>query len=163
MTAPGRGGPGRGQAVPSAFRGAALVFVAVVVGIIGLQILDDSGGGSSTSPVPVPTSTTVVGGTPKPHDNRSDVTIKVYNASDVQNAAQALTDKFKGFGYTTLPVSNLNTTRKGTVVECRPGFEGDGATIAAFGIGNGATSDAFPSNPPAGSDGADCIVILGTA
>jgi hypothetical protein len=149
--------------MPSAFRGAALVFVAVVVGIIGLQILDDSGGGSSASPTPESTSTTVAGQTPKAHATRSDVTIKVYNASDVQGAAQSLSDKFKGFGYTTLPVATASSTRKGTVVQCRPGFEGDGVAIAVFGIGNGAKSESFPSNPPDGADGADCIVILGTA
>ena len=87
----------------------------------------------------------------------------MYNASNVQGAAQSLSDKFKGFGYTTLPVATASSTRKGTVVQCRPGFEGDGVAIAAFGIGNGATSEAFPSNPPDGADGADCIVILGTA
>jgi hypothetical protein len=149
--------------MPSAFRGAALVFVAVVVGIIGLQILDDSGGGSSASSTPEATSTTIAGQAPEPHENRGDVKIKVYNASDVQNAAQALTDKFKGFGYTTLPVANLGTTRKGTVVQCRSGFEGDGAVIAAYGVGNGATSEGFPSEPPEGADDANCIVILGTA
>jgi hypothetical protein len=149
--------------MPSAFRGAALVFVAVVVGIIGLQILDDSGGGSSASPAPESTSTTIAGEAPKAHDNRSEVTIKVYNASNVQGAAQSLSDKFKGFGYTTLPVATASSTRKGTVVQCRPGFEGDGVAIAVFGIGNGATSEAFPENAPDGSDDADCVVILGTA
>ena len=45
MTAPGRGAPGRGggQAIPNSVRGAVLVGLAVIVGIIGLQILDDSG------------------------------------------------------------------------------------------------------------------------
>jgi hypothetical protein len=163
MTAPGRGGPDHGQALPSSLRGAALVGLAVIVGIIGLQILDDSGTGtsdaSSSSEV---TTTTVAGALPAPHETRSDVAIKVYNASDVQNAAQQLSDKLKGLGYTTEDVANLNTTRKGTVVECRTGFEGDGQVIAVFGIGN-ATTAAFPSDPPEGADNADCIVILGTA
>jgi hypothetical protein len=163
MTAPGRGPSGRNQAMPSAFRGAALVFVAVVVGIIGLQILDDTGGGSSASSISEPTSSTAAGQAPKAHENRSDVTIKVYNASDVQGAAQSLTDKFKGFGYATLPVATSSTTRKGTVVQCREGFEGDGVAIAVFGIGNNATSEPFPSDAPDGADDADCIVILGTA
>ena len=163
MTAPGRGGPGRDQGVPSAFRGAILVFVAVVVGIIGLQILDDSGGGSSAGSASGSTPTTVAGEVPPPHKNRSEVTIKVYNASDVQGAAQALSAKFQGLGYATLPEDTLNTTRKGTVVQCRSGFEGDGLAIAFYGIGNDAKSESFPSNPPDGAEGADCIVILGTA
>ncbi|MEX1009087.1 MAG: LytR C-terminal domain-containing protein [Acidimicrobiia bacterium] len=161
MTAPARGGPGRGQAVPSAFRGAALVFVAVVVGIIGLQILDDTGGGSTPSPGPASTTTLPAGERPKPH-KATDVTIKVYNASDVQGAAQSLSEKLKGFGYNTLPTANFNTTRKGTVVQCRSGFEGDGVVIAVYGIGAGATSEAFPSDVPKDSEDADCIVISGT-
>ena len=34
--------------------------------------------------------------------------------------------------------------------------------IAVYGIGNGATSEGFPSSPPEGADNANCIVILGT-
>ena len=156
---PGQGGP---QAVPSSLRGAALVGLAVIVGIIGLQILDDSGGGSSqasTSPETTVT-TTPTGKAAKPHDP-SDVTVKVYNASDVQGAAQQISDKLKGSGFVTEDVSTLNTTRQGSVVQCRAGFETDGKVIAFYGVGNGATSEPFPDNPPDGSDNADCIVILG--
>jgi hypothetical protein len=139
-----------------------LVFLAVVVGIIGLQILDDSGTSSSGSASSSPTTTTFPGQLPPAHQNASDVSIKVYNASDVQNAAQQLTEKLKSFNYTMLEPANLSTTQKGTVVQCREGFEGDGVVIASYGIGNGATATAFPPNPPSGSESADCIVILGT-
>jgi LytR cell envelope-related transcriptional attenuator len=161
MSTPGRG-PG-GQAFSSSARGAVLVFLAVVVGIIGLQILDDSGTSSSSGSVPSPTTTTFPGQLPPPHQNASDVTIKVYNASDVQNAAQQLTEKLKSFSYTMLEPANLSETQKGTVVQCREGYEGDGQVIAGYGIGGSATATAFPPNPPAGSEDADCIVILGTA
>jgi hypothetical protein len=160
VTAPGPG-PG-GQAFSSSARAAVLVFLAVVVGIIGLQILDDSGTSSSGSASSSPTTTTFPGQLPHPHQNASDVTVKVYNASDVQNAAQQLTEKLKSFDYTMLEPANLSETQRGTVVQCREGFEGDGVVIAAYGIGNGATATAFPPNPPSGSDDADCIVILGT-
>jgi hypothetical protein len=151
------------QAVPSSLRGAALVGLAVIVGIIGLQILDDSGGGSSqASNAPETTvTTTPTGGTAEPHE-ASQVTVKVYNASDVQGAAQQVSDKLKGAGFVTEEVSNLNTTRQGTVVQCREGFEADGKVIAVYGVGNGATDEPFPDDPPEGSDNADCIVILGT-
>jgi hypothetical protein len=161
VTSPGRA-PG-GQAFSSSARGAVLVGLAVVVGIIGLQILDDSSTSSSSGSVSSPTSTTIPGQLPPAHQNASDVTIKVYNASDVQNAAQQLTEKLKSFNYTMLEPANLSQTQKGTVVQCREGFEGDGVVIAGYGVGNGATATAFPPNPPGGSDDADCIVILGTA
>ena len=160
MTAPGRGSGG--QAFSSSARGAVLVFLAVVVGIIGLQILDDSGTRSSGSSTSSPTTTTFPGQLPPAHQNTSEVSIKVYNASDVQNAAQQLTDKLKSFNYTMLEPANLSETQKGTVVQCHEGFEGDGVVIANYGIGNGATATAFPPNPPSGAGDADCIVILGT-
>jgi LytR cell envelope-related transcriptional attenuator len=168
MTAPGRGGspPPRGQAIPNSVRGAVLVGLAVIVGIIGLQILDDSGSGSSitaaTSETSAPATTTPTGQASKPHPP-GEVSIKVYNASDVQGAGQQLSDKLKTYGYNMLAPANLNGTRKGTVVQCRSGYDGDGAVIAGFGIGNGATAGPFPESPPDGADKANCIVIVGTA
>lgn len=167
MTAPGRGGspPPRGQAIPNSVRGAVLVGLAVIVGIIGLQILDDSGSGSSITAATSetsPTTTTPAGQASKPHPP-GQVAIKVYNASDVQGAGQQLSDKLKTYGYNMLAPANLNGTRKGTVVQCRSGYDGDGAVIAGFGIGNGATSGPFPASPPDGADSANCIVIVGTA
>jgi hypothetical protein len=155
---------GPNPAVPSSLRGAALVGLAVIVGIIGLQILDDSGSGSSSqaSTQGETTTTSRPGSTPQKHDP-SQVTVKVYNASDVQGAAQQVSDKLKGAGFDTEDVANLNSTRKGTVVQCRPGFVTDGRIIAIYGVGNGATTAPFPDNPPDGSDNADCIIILGTA
>ena len=88
MTAPGRGGPGRGgggPAISSTVRGAVLVFLAVVVGIIGLQILDDSENGASvtiSTSDTSPPATTIAGQGPKAH-LPGEVTLKVYNASDI--------------------------------------------------------------------------------
>src|SRR5205085_8784030 len=115
------------QTLPNSLRGAALVGAAVIVGIIGLQILDDSGSSSSVGTVTESsTSTTTSSQQPTPHANRSEVKVKVYNASGVQNAGQAISDKLKGVGYTTLAAANFGSTRKGTVVQCRAGFTADG-------------------------------------
>ena len=163
MTAPGRGSGRGGQAIPNTVRGAVLVGLAVIVGIIGLQILDDSQSGNSvtisTSDTSPPT-TTIAGQEAKAH-LPSEVAIKVYNASDIQGSGQQLTDKLKTFGYNMQTPANLNSTRKGTVVQCRAGYEADGNVISVYGI-PGSTSEGFPSSPPEGAETANCIVILGT-
>ncbi len=35
--------------------------------------------------------------------------------------------------------------------------------LALYGVGNGATAQAYPSDPPEGASDADCIVVIGTA
>jgi len=159
VTPPARGGAG-GQATSSTLRGAALIGLAVIVGIIGLQILDDSKGSSSPTSGGQVSSTSTTQGGPAPHAP-AQVTVKAYNASDVQNAARSVTDKLKGEGYNTLEPANYGSTRKGTAVQCRPGYEGD-AKALAFSLGNGAAVEPFPSGPPAGSESANCIVVVGT-
>jgi hypothetical protein len=174
--------------VPSAVRGAVLVGLAVIAGIVGLQILDDSnpGSGSSTPVVntaaPVTTTgttgstvattgapaTTVAGNTtattaPKKLRSPGNVKVKVYNASGVPGVAQAMTDRLKAAGYNTLDPANLDKTRTGSVVTCRSGFENEGKLVALFQVKNGATYETFPNDPPAGSGDADCLVILGKA
>jgi hypothetical protein len=157
----GRGGPG-GQALPSSLRGAAIVGLAVIVGIIGLQILDDNkGGGSSSTSGEQASSTSTTGDGPAAHAP-ADVTVMTYNASDVQNAGRSVSDKLKGLGYETLEPANYGSTRKGTAVQCRPGYEGDAKVLAFYGIGNGAVVEPFPSDPPSGSENANCIVIVGS-
>jgi hypothetical protein len=185
VTAPGPGGPQQGGGgVPSAVRGAVLVGLAVIVGIVGLQILDDSNPGSSTSNAVIGTvapsattattapsgtgapATTVAGNTATPTTapklrKPSDVKVKVYNASDTSGVAQAMTDRLKAAGYNTLPPANLGKTTNGYVVTCRSGFENEGKVLAIYQVKNNATYEAFPSNPPTGSGDADCLVILG--
>lgn len=188
MTAP-RGGPGgpHGQGVPSAVRGAVLVGLAVIAGIVGLQILDDSSPGGSGSSTPVlntaapvdTTATTVASGTGAPATtvaggnttattaaklrSPGNVKVKVYNASGVPGVAQAMTDRLKAAGYNTLEPANLDKTRTGSVVTCRSGFANEGKVIAIYQVKNNATYEAFPNDPPAGSGDADCLVILGKA
>jgi hypothetical protein len=148
--------------VPSSLRGAAIVGLAVIVGIVGLQILDDNqGGGSPSTSAGEESSTSTTQGGTKPH-TPAEVTVMTYNASDVQNAARSVSDKLKGLGWATLAPANYGRTRKGTAVQCRPGYEGDAKILAIFGIGNGAVVEPFPSDPPSGSEHANCIVIVGT-
>jgi hypothetical protein len=157
------------------------VGLAVILGIVGLQILDDSGNGSSSDAV----TTTVLGATTgvattgvtgttagstsrpttttAPARPAAQVRVKVYNASGVQGRAQTLTDKLKAKGYNMQTAANLDKQRKGTVVECVKGFAREAAVLAQFGVESGAVTAAYPSSPPPGASDADCIVIIGTA
>lgn len=192
MTAPqggtggqgGNGGQGGQGGVPSAVRGAVLVGLAVIAGIVGLQVLDDSNPGSgsstpelnatattaaSTATTAVGTSTpatTVAGNTTattaaKKIRPNGQVKVKVYNASDTSGVAQAMTDRLKAAGFNTLAPANLGKTQTGSVVTCRSGFENEGKLLAIYQVKNGATYEAFPNDPPEGSGDADCLVILG--
>jgi hypothetical protein len=166
VTAPrGRGGPTRGQGVSAGARGAIIVGLAVILGIVGLQILDDSGPSSGDASVPTTggTSSTGSASTTTPLHKPAEVRVKVYNASGVQGTAQTMTDKLHAQGYNMQTPANLSSQRSGTVVECRDGFSREGGVLTLYGIGNGATTQPWPKDPPEGASDADCIVIIGTA
>jgi hypothetical protein len=142
-----------------------VVGLAVILGIVLLQIVDDSGDGSSstTGTTVVGTVTTTPGATTIPLKANKDVRVKVYNASGVQGRAQTLTDTLRADGYNVQTPANLDKQRQGTVVECVKGFEREGSVLALYSIGNGAQPAAYPSDPPEGASDADCIVVIGTA
>ncbi len=170
MTAPGDGGgPQRSPGVSSAARGAILVGLAVIIGIVGLQILDDSGPGSGSG-ADIATVTTTGGGTGSgsvtttvARRPNSQVRVKVYNASGVQGRAQIMSDQLKALGYNMQTPANLSTQHSGTTVSCVDGFKNEGTLLTVYGVGNGATLQPYPSKPPDGASDADCIVIIGSA
>ena len=103
MTATRNGGsggdePARSPGASGGARGAIVIGLAVILGIIGLQVLDDSGDGSSsgaTSTTAVGTVTTGPSTTTVAIRPASAVRVKVYNASGIQGKAQTLTDQLK--------------------------------------------------------------------
>ena len=182
----------RNPGLPPAARGAALIGLLVVIGIVGLQVLDDSspssgqvtvttlpGTGTTVAPgttgatattkattatTKVATATTKVATTATTTAKLkkiADTKVFVYNASGVQGMAANMSDKLKSVGYNVIGTDNITPERTGTTVSCRAGLEAEATKLANDGVGSGATSTAFPANPPKGSDEADCIVILG--
>jgi LytR cell envelope-related transcriptional attenuator len=145
----------------TAARGAILVGVAVVIGIVLLQVIDKGGGGGgSATPTPnngseSTTSTTGSGGRAP-----ADVRILVENGSGLSQAAATLANELRGKGYAIAGTGNA-ALQTGTTVACVQGFE-DEATALAAAVGGGATVTAFPATPPAGSENADCLVIKGS-
>lgn len=163
MTLPGRPPRGRpepdGHGATSAARGAILVAVAVLVGLLLVLVIDGAqgGGGDDTAPVAdgstvattVPRSTsvtTVAGGTTvttkkaktttttvkasKGARPAAEVVVQVLNGSGVQGAATQRSNDLKAKGYQVLPSGNAPATRTGTVIECRSGFEKDGVALS---------------------------------
>ena len=139
-----------------------MIGLAVILGIVGLQILDDSGNGSSDATVTTPsitsggTGATVTTLAVRPNN---EVRVKVYNASGVQGKAQTLTDSLRTKNYNMQAPATLDKEREGTVVECVPGFEREATVLALL----GATVAEYPPDPPEGASEADCLVIIGTA
>ena len=77
-----------------------------------------------------------------------------------QGRGLATTDKIKAKGYKTLEAGNAAPVDK-TVVYYTEGFQADANAVAGV-LGLAPTSvSAAPANPPAGSTGANVIVVLG--
>lgn len=149
----------------TAARGAVLVGAAVIVGIVLLQVINDSGGSgnggakaSSTTPSTTPgtTATTPAGGG-RP---ASQVKIFVQNASGVSGAAATRANVLRGLGYAIVGTGNALTPVTGTTVGCKTGFTKE-ADALAKNVGVGTTVGAFPAPPPANATSADCIVTIG--
>lgn len=154
-----------GSGVPTSARGAVLVGVAVILGVVGLQILDDAG--TTTTPTAAGTTVTSASDTSSNASTTaaaarapSQVRVKVYNASGTKGQAQATSDKLKGLGYVTAAPADAPSTRTGTGVQCVAGFDKEAAALATA-LGAGAVVEPYPSSPPAGATEADCLVIAG--
>lgn len=161
----GFGGPGF-----SAARGAALVAVAVIIGIVLLQTIDDGNDGpvgdggatsSSTTTPPDSTSSTDPGtgsSTTVPPLSPDQVTVRVLNGSGVGGAAGNLTNTLKAKGYKTL-VAGDTEAQTGTVVDAKP--DKTAACTELADLITGAKVQPMPDPVPGGTD-ADCIVIIGS-
>lgn len=158
------GARGRGRGDPmlrTAARGAALIGVAVVIGIVLLQVVDEGGSGGGGPTTSVTEVTNANGTTTLPPNVRppQEVRVLVLNASGVAQAANTKANELRGQGYAIAGTGNA-AVQPGVVVECRPDFE-DEADALATTVGAGTTVAPFPDPVPEGGDQADCIVILG--
>jgi hypothetical protein len=145
----------------SAARGAVLIGLAVVIGIVLLQVVDKGGGGGGVAP-PVTgppdnestTSTTGEGGRPP-----DQVRVLVLNGSGLANAAGTKANELRGDGYAIAGTGN-SPQQTGSTVACVSGFEKEADTLAKA-AGAGFSIATYPDPPPTGAENADCIVTLG--
>ncbi|MCZ7529945.1 MAG: LytR C-terminal domain-containing protein [Acidimicrobiia bacterium] len=165
---PGRRGPTRRSAAGSnaAVRGGILVGLAVILGIVLLNVVDDGSSGPVGDAQPSETTTTLdgdvtttTGEAPPPTNAPSAIRVRVYNASAPLGAAATKSDELRPLGYQILSASDT-TPRDNTVVYCTAAFAGDAEPLAAA-VGGGAVVDNALDPLPAAAEEADCIVILG--
>lgn len=152
----------------SAARGALLVGLAVIIGIVLLQVIDDgttgpigdggtssNGSSATTSSGGGTTSTTAA----TPEKTPAEVAVLVLNGSGRAGAARAMTDSLKAKGYQTLTPADAEG-RTGTVVYFKADLERECTTVATA-VGGNPTVEPIPDPAPPGSENASCVVILG--
>jgi len=170
----GRKGRRSATAGFSAARGAALVAVAVIIGVVLLQAIDDGNDGpvGDGGPASTTTTTTTASTTTDSSGSSSSTTpttkaavltpaqttVRVLNGSGVAGAAGNLTNTLKAKGYKTLVATDA-PTRSGTVVYAKPGRTTECTTLS--GLVPNSKVQAMPTPVPGGQD-ADCIVIIGS-
>lgn len=146
----------------SAARGAVLIGLAVVIGIVLLQVVDKGGGGGGGVAPPVTqapdgSTTSTTGDAGRPADQ---VRVLVLNGSGVNQAAATKANELRGLGYAIAGTGDA-ASQPGTTVACNTGFEKEADTLAKR-MGAGVSVAGYPNPPPEGSENADCIVTLGT-
>lgn len=149
----------------AAGRGLGLVAVAVVLGVVLLQITDDSGApspGSDFAAVEEPTTTTTnaidldTGLRPS-----SQVQVLVLNAARIEGAAGDMTEQLQAIGHPALVPGNAPTQEE-TIIFYKPGFEREAAALAPE-VSETAITEPLPDPSPfPGTEEADVVVVLGT-
>jgi hypothetical protein len=160
----------RGSGVNSAVRGAGLVGLAVILGIVLLQVIDKGPAGSGSTPAgtgatPTPTSaapgtsqpaTTANAANPKP---RGEVRVLAFNAGAASGAAGNMTNKLRTLGYQLAPPANTNA-RRGTAVQCKANFDKEAVQLQGD-VGAGTTIEPFANPPLPETENVNCVVLVG--
>jgi uncharacterized protein YbaA (DUF1428 family) len=163
----------------SASRGGILIGVAVVVGILIFSVIN-RGGPSASTPVTVTQSPVTVLTTPATNLDGSpaattpgttvttkakktssktaarsndQVVVQVLNGSGVQGAATQRSNDLKAKAYQVLPAGNAPSTRDGTAVQCKAGYEKEADALVATlnELGVPSTVEAIANPLPAGN------------
>jgi hypothetical protein len=145
----------------TAARGAALIGVAVVIGIVLLQVVDSGGGGTGSSATPATSGGDDTTSTTSADSGRppQEVRVLVQNGSGVAMAAATKANELRGLGYAIAGTGNA-AVQQGNTVACLSGFESEAEALAKQ-VGAGTTVTAFPTPVPAGAEATDCIVVIG--
>jgi hypothetical protein len=165
----------------AALLGALLIGVAVVIGIVLLQIGDnnDNGPQSTAGNTTKTTQSTTTTTTTEPTTNTnstasttptarqpSEVKIIVLNGGAPAGTAGDMSDSLRTKGYTNQPQPANDWsghTQTENSVYCQDGFQREG-TALAIAVGEGTTTKfPYPKPPPPFSDAVDCVVVVGAS
>jgi hypothetical protein len=166
----------RGAGVQAA-KGAGLVLLAVIIGIVLLQVVDDGSkapsnagaSGTTTQTTHRATTTTTSGHTTTttkvavtPARPPSQVRVIALNAGAPSGAAATMHNSLQTKGYTNQQPANdwAGTKLHGNTVYCRAGFEQEAQALAVA-VGQGTAIKPWPSPPPPFSASSDCVVGVG--
>jgi hypothetical protein len=162
----------------AAAKGALLIGVAVVIGIVLLQQVDNDtkrpvGAATATTKPktkPTTTTTTSAGATTTttvasaPAKSPAQLRVIVLNGGAASGLAAQMATHLKQVGYTSQPQDANNWTdhrQQGNSVLCKPAFQREAAALS-LAVGQGTTMAAYPSTPPAVIQSeVDCIVVVG--
>jgi hypothetical protein len=166
----------RGAGVQLA-KGAGLILVAIIVGIVLLQVVDDGTEGAiepnatrpaatTTTTTGEPSSTGATTGTTtadtQPARELSQVPIIVLNAGAATGAAGELSTALESKGYTDQEGATdwTGVERTGNAVFCKPGFNADALALATA-VQSGLQPEPWPEPAPPSSANVDCVVAVG--
>ena len=168
----GNGEFARGASAAAA-KGAALIGLAVIVGVFLLQRTDSSTARSSKPPVSAAKTTTTVQSTQPtassttvpltPAKTPDQLKVLVLNGGAATGAAAQLRTSLQQAGYTNQPQASTWTghSQTGKTVMCKPGFDREAVALSQQTALQGATVVSFPTPAPPSSDGVDCVVVVG--
>ena len=165
--------PGYMQAVGTrGARGAIVIALAVIAGVVLLQVVDKGNTGpvgDQSARAAVTTTTTAKSGTSTPSTTAaaaqavrppSQIVVEVLNGSGQSGVAGALTTQLKAKGYQTVDAKDT-TKRTGTVVYYRAGYEREAAALAAL-LPGGPQLAPMPTPPPQNTaPNANIVIVIG--
>lgn len=158
----------------AALKGAALIGLAVIVGVFLLQRVDTSKANPGSTPVvTVKTSTTVkhtqtssttTSTVPaSPPKTSAELKVIVLNGGAATGAAKNLRTTLQQAGYTNQPQANTWTghTQTGKSIMCKTGLAREAVALSQQTALQGAKVLDFPTPAPPFSSDVDCVVVVG--
>lgn len=149
----------------AAARGALLIGVAVLIGVLLLNATDSSdpfeaGADNGAQPAEGTTSTTEappVTAEPRP---AAEVSVLVANGSGVGGAAGSFSEYLGGLGYQVLTATDATQKPAPAAVYFVPGFEAEAAAVArGLGVGEGVVNP-MPEPPPVADLGTAQVLVV---